>query len=75
MSDDEQAKLFNEALRVSTAKMLSLDINNLTAAQSVKLDRCCMLRLLVDDLRAKQLSGQQIDVREFETLRTKPRWP
>ena len=55
----------NEALRVSTAKMLSLDINNLTAAQSVKLDRCCMLRLLVDDLRAKQLSGQQIDVREF----------
>jgi hypothetical protein len=65
MSDDEHTKLFNEALRVSTAGMLGLNISNLTAAQSVKLERACFLRLLVDDLRAKQLSGQQIDVREF----------
>jgi hypothetical protein len=55
----------HEALRSSTAKMLNLDVDNLTAAQSVRLDRCCVLRLLVSDLRGKQLRGEQINVREF----------
>jgi hypothetical protein len=55
----------HEELRSSTAKMLDLDVGNLSAAQSVRLDRCCVLRLLVSDLRGKQLRGEQINVREF----------
>jgi hypothetical protein len=63
MSDD-QAKLFN-SLRASTAELLGYDVDHLTAAQQIRLDRTITLRLLVDDLQARQLRGEMIDAKAF----------
>jgi hypothetical protein len=63
MSDD-QAKLFN-SLRASTIELLGYDVDNLTAAQKIRVDRAIALRLVIDDAQARQMRGETIDVKEF----------
>jgi hypothetical protein len=63
MSDDH-AKLFN-SLRASTVALLGYDVDNLTAAQKIRVDRAIALRLVIDDAQAKQMRGEAIDVRAF----------
>jgi hypothetical protein len=66
MSDD-QAKLFS-SLHASTTMMLGYDgVEHLTAAQMLRVDRAITLRLLTDDLQARQMRGEVIDVRAFVT--------
>ena len=55
----------HEALRRDTAKMLGYDYSNLTAAQSVRLDRAAMLRLELDDCQTKKLAGQPFDTNKY----------
>jgi hypothetical protein len=59
---------FHKHLRASTAHLLGYDdANPLTAAQEIRVDRAVMLRLMIDDLQAKQMRGGPIDVRAFVT--------
>jgi hypothetical protein len=51
--------------RTATAAMLGFDLDKLSAAQSVRLDRAISLRLVIDDMQLKQLHGEAIDVKEF----------
>ena len=55
----------HEQLRRDTAKMLGYDYANLTAAQSVRVDRAAMLRLELDDCQTKKLAGQPFDVNKY----------
>jgi hypothetical protein len=55
----------HERLRRDTATMLNYDYDNLTAAQSVRLDRAAMLRLELDDCQAKKLAGQPFDTNKY----------
>jgi hypothetical protein len=64
MMSDDQAKLFN-SLRASTVELLGYDVDNLTAAQRIRVDRVIALRLVIDDAQAKQMRGESIDVRAF----------
>jgi hypothetical protein len=65
MSDNTQAKLFS-SLRGSTATLLGYsDADKLTAAQQIRVDRAIALRLVIDDAQAKQMRGEQIDVKSF----------
>jgi hypothetical protein len=64
MSDD-QARRFT-LLRASTAKLLGYDDDDqLTAAQQIRLDRAITLRLMIDDLQARQMRAEVIDVKAF----------
>jgi hypothetical protein len=55
----------HEELRRSTAKMLDYDYANLTAAESVRLDRAAMLRLELDDCQNKKLASQPFDMNKY----------
>lgn len=55
----------HENLRRSTAKMLDYDHANLTAAQSVRLDRAVMLRLELEDCQTKKLAGESFDTNKY----------
>jgi hypothetical protein len=57
---DERAAFF-EALRRSSAKLLKLDPDALSAAESVRVDRCAALRLMLDQMQSAQLAGATID--------------
>jgi hypothetical protein len=62
---DDQAAIF-EHLRASTVRLLGYDdIEHLTAAQEIRLSRAITLRLTIDDLQARQLRGERIDVSAF----------
>jgi hypothetical protein len=64
MSND--AAEFHKHLRVSTAKLLGYGgVDDLTAAQEIRVDRAITLRLVIDDAQAKQMCGSAIDVRQF----------
>ena len=56
MSDDLAERY--RAIRASTAKLMSLDLDNLSSWQSVRLDRATVLRLELDTLASKQLAVQ-----------------
>lgn len=63
MSDP--AELFN-SLRASTCVLLGYgSVDQLTAAQDIRVGRTITLRLIVDDLQARQLRGEMIDVKAF----------
>jgi hypothetical protein len=55
----------HEQLRRDTAAMLKYDYTNLTAAQSVRLDRAAMIRLELDDCQTKKLAGQPFDMNKY----------
>jgi hypothetical protein len=61
---DDHAVFF-EALRRSSAKLLRLNPDSLSAAQSVRVDRCAALRLLLDRFQSQQLAGGEIDAKAF----------
>jgi hypothetical protein len=65
MSEESPIARMQRRLRADTAKLLDLDPNNLTPAQSVRLDRAASLRLQLDDIQAAQLRGEQIDMPRF----------
>lgn len=57
--------VLHDQLRRDTAKMLNYDLNNLSAAEAVRLDRAMTLRLELDDFQTKKLSGMPVDVSKF----------
>jgi hypothetical protein len=61
---DERAAFF-EALRRSSAKLLKLDPDALSAAESVRVDRCAALRLMLDQMQSAQLAGATIDAKGY----------
>ena len=61
---DDHAVFF-EALRRSSAKLLRLNPDSLSAAQSVRVDRCAALRLLLDRFQSQQLAGGEIEAKPF----------
>jgi hypothetical protein len=64
MSEDHAA-IFN-SLRASTIILLGYDgIEHLTAAQEIRISRAITLRLTINDLQARQLRGERIDVSAF----------
>jgi len=52
-------------LRLDTAKMLGVDLENMTAAQEVRLSRATMLRLELDDIESRKLNNQPFDVKAY----------
>jgi hypothetical protein len=52
-------------LRIDTAKMLGVDLENMTAADGVRLSRACMLRLELDDIESRKLNNQPFDVKAY----------
>jgi hypothetical protein len=65
MSEENPIARMQRRLRADTAKLLDYDINNLSAWQSVRLDRASTLRLQLDDISAAQLRGDPIDMPRF----------
>jgi hypothetical protein len=61
---DDLAELFRK-LRASTAALLNVDLNHLTPAQAIRVDRAAALRLQLDDLQRRQFAGEAIDMKEF----------
>lgn len=57
--------ILRENLRRDTAKMLGIDLENMTAAQEVRLARGCMIRLELDDIEARKLSNQSFDLNKY----------
>jgi hypothetical protein len=57
--------VMRDRLRKETAALLGLDIDNLTAAQSVRLDRCSTLRLELDDIESRKLQGAAFDAVKY----------
>jgi hypothetical protein len=57
--------VMRKRLREETAAMLKLDVNNLTAAQSVRLDRASTLRLELNDIEERKLIGAQFDTAKY----------
>jgi hypothetical protein len=58
------AELFG-SLRISTCALLKYDPDNLSAEQTIRVDRAITLRLMIDHLQSRQMHGEQINVREF----------
>jgi hypothetical protein len=65
MSEENPIARMQRRLRADTAKLLNYDINNLSAWQSVRLDRAVALRLQLDDISAAQLRCDPIDMPHF----------
>jgi hypothetical protein len=65
VSEENPIARMQRRLRADTAKLFNYDINNLSAWQSVRLDRASTLRLQLDDISAAQLRGDPIDMPRF----------
>ena len=61
---DDRAAFF-DALRRSSARLLKLDADALSAAQAVRVDRCAALRLMLDQMQSAQLAGASIDAKSY----------
>jgi hypothetical protein len=61
VSDDDPRVVY-EALRAETAQMLGLDLTDLSAVAGLKLDLVSLLRLSLDELHGRALSGAPIDM-------------
>jgi hypothetical protein len=57
--------VMRERLRKETATLLGLDIEHLTPAQSIRLDRAATLRLELDDIESRKLVGAQFDAQKY----------
>lgn len=62
---DVDPSILRDRLRRETAELLGYDIDNLTAAQSVRLDRAATLRLELDDIETRQLAGLPIEMAKY----------
>ena len=51
-----------ERLRVKTADLLGLNLENLTPLKALRLDRATLLRLELDRLQAQQAAGEAVDL-------------
>jgi hypothetical protein len=60
-----EPKQLLDRMRNEAAELLKYDLNKLTAAQSVRLDRAAALRLELDDVQSRQLAGLPIDMAKF----------
>ena len=60
-----EPKQLLDRMRNEVAGLLKYDLSNLTAAQSVRLDRAAALRLELDDVQSRQLAGLPIDMAKF----------
>jgi hypothetical protein len=56
---------FYHSLRASTAALLGYNVDHLSAAEAVRVDRALTLRLIVDHMQSRQMQGGQIDAKEF----------
>jgi hypothetical protein len=57
--------IMRDRLRKETAQLLGLDVNNLTATQSIRLDRAATLRLELDDIESRKLQGATFDAVKY----------
>jgi hypothetical protein len=57
--------IMRDRLRKETAALLGMDIDNLTAAQSVRLDRAATLRLELDDIESRKLQGATFNAVQY----------
>jgi hypothetical protein len=57
--------ILRDNLRRDTAKMLGIDLENMTAAQEVRLARGCMIRLELDDIETRKLNNQSFDLNKY----------
>jgi len=62
---DVDPSILRARLRRETAELLGYDIDELTAAQSVRLDRAATLRLELDDIETRQLAGLPIEMAKY----------
>jgi hypothetical protein len=54
-----------DRMRKLKAALLNCDLNDMTPAQSVRLDRAAALRLELDDIQGRQLAGLPVDMAKF----------
>jgi hypothetical protein len=57
--------IMRDRLRKETAELLGLDIDDLTATQSIRLDRAATLRLELDDIESRKLQGATFDAVKY----------
>lgn len=65
--DDTNANAvaLHRKVRLATSELLNLDVNNLTPAESLKVDLASTLLLEVDTLQGQQLTGERVDMNRF----------
>jgi hypothetical protein len=56
-----------QTLRLETAALLKLDVNNLGLVEGLQLDLVRLLRLIVDELQGKVLAGEPVDLDRLAT--------
>ena len=54
-----------DRMRAVTAKLLGYDLEHLTPAQQIRLDRAASIRLMLDDVQGRLLAGLEIDMAKF----------
>ena len=54
-------------LKAETAKMLNLDVASSSLLENLQVDLVSLLRLQIDDLQGKVLSGEQVDLNRLST--------
>jgi hypothetical protein len=66
MTDEPDPRAVYEALRISTAEMLGLDLATLSATDGLRLDFTALLRLQVDHLQSVALAGREVDLSKLQ---------
>jgi hypothetical protein len=59
-----------ERLKIETAGMLNLNVASSSLLENLQVDLVSLLRLQIDDLQAKVLSGEQVDLNRLSTALT-----
>ena len=57
-------------LRIETAEMLRLNANSASLVEGLQVDLVSLLRLQLDDLQGRVLSGEQVDLNRLSTALT-----
>ena len=57
--------ILRDNLRRDTARLLGIDLQNITPAQEVRLSHACMLRLELSDIEERKLNNQTFDVKAY----------
>jgi len=66
MTDPDPAAAY-ERLKIETASMLGLNTESSSLLENLQLDLVSLLRLQIDDLQGKVLSGEQVDLNRLST--------
>ena len=56
-----------ERLKIETAGMLNLNVASSSPLENLQVDLVSLLRLQIDDLQGKVLSGEQVDLNRLST--------